>query len=117
MLDDAKQLYGACEFPRRLCLLLQRGLLQLLGCISHRILLLRQLGLGRGSPIDLSRLLRGIGGTAVRLGNVRLFFLQAGNLILGLLNVLSMGLAPEIQTDGRKNSPPRFCWPDSSSIQ
>lgn len=72
----------------RLLLVLQRRLLQLLGGVSSGILLLGQLRLGCGQTVGLGGLLRSISAAAVGLGGSGLLLLEAGNLLLGLLNVL-----------------------------
>lgn len=73
-----------------LCLILQRGLLQLLRGIGNRILLLSQLGLGSRGTVGLGWLLRSISAAAVGLSSdgLLLFLLQASDLFLGLLDVL-----------------------------
>jgi hypothetical protein len=70
-----------------LFLVLQRSLLQLIGSIGGTVLLLGQLGLGGGGTVGLRGLLRSVGGTAVGL-DLSLLLLQAGDLFLGLLDVL-----------------------------
>jgi hypothetical protein len=89
----------------RLCLVLERGLLQLLLNISHRVLLLRQFGIGRRGTVHtvLERgLLRIVGGAAAGLGgDLGLFLLQAGDLLLGLLDVLCIELANAKMEAGR----------------
>ena len=81
-------LLRTCRNEILLCLLLQRGLLQLISGISSSVLLLGQLGLGCGGIVGLRRFLSGVGGTAVSL-DLRLLFFQASDLFLGLLDVLS----------------------------
>jgi hypothetical protein len=70
-----------------LLLVLEGGLLELLGGVSSSILLLGKLGLGSGKTVGLGGLLSSISAAAVGLG-LSLFFLEAGNLLLGLLDVL-----------------------------
>ena len=71
-----------------LLLVLQGGLLQLFRRISSAVLLLSQLSLGGRKGVGLGGLLRSIGAAAVGLGGRGLFFLETGDLLLGLLNVL-----------------------------
>lgn len=74
--------------PQSLCLILQRSLLELLRGIGNGLLLLGHFSLSSRRNVGLGWLLRRVGATAVGLGNVGFFFLQAGNLLLGLLDVL-----------------------------
>lgn len=72
----------------QLLLVLQGGLLQLLHCVGSSVLLLSQLGLGSGQTVGLGRLLCSVSTAAVGLGDIGLFLFEAGNLLLGLLDVL-----------------------------
>lgn len=74
---------------RHLSRLLKGGLLELVGHIGGGILLLLQLGLGRdlavNTAVDDSGLLGSVSRTVV---DLRGLLLQAGNFLLGLLDVL-----------------------------
>lgn len=70
-----------------LLLVLEGGRLELLSGVSGSVLLLGELGLGSGETVSLGGLLRSISAAAVGLG-LSLFLLEAGNLLLGLLDVL-----------------------------
>ena len=74
---------------RHLSRLLEGGLLELVGHIGGGVLLLLQLGLGRDltihTAVDDSGLLGGVSRTVV---DLRGLLLQAGNFLLGLLDVL-----------------------------
>jgi hypothetical protein len=76
------------KHPSGLCLLLDRGLLEFIRDVGHGILLLSQLSFRRGSAILLGGLLGGVSGPAAGLGDVGLLLFQAGNLLLGLVDVL-----------------------------
>ena len=71
----------------QLCLVLDGGLLQLLGGIVGSVLLLGELGFGGGGTVGLGGLLLQVSG-AVDLDDLGLLLLKALDLLLGLGNVL-----------------------------
>jgi hypothetical protein len=71
-----------------LCLLLDRGLLEFISGVGCAILLLGKLGLCCRGTVLLGGLLGSVGGPAVGLGDVGLLLFEAGDLLLGLLDVL-----------------------------
>lgn len=86
-----------------LFLVLQRSLLQLISRIGSSVVFLGQLGLGRGGTVGLCGLLGGVGGTAVGL-DLGLLLLQAGDLLLSLLDVLFGVLASSFSINSTSNA-------------